>query len=122
MIGFTALETAALMDICRLFPAESTTLLAQLDTASVSSRENTGHGFFTNFTVSRKTSALEGERLRSGGEALVQGIEYPLEFILWLSDGYANCLEGYSVGGDDTVGLDLASVSFENRPSDRWKQ
>jgi len=33
-------------------------------------------------------------------------------FILWLKDGYADCLEGFTVV-DSTVGIDLTTLSFE---------
>ena len=32
-------------------------------------------------------------------------------FILWIKDGYADCLEGFTVD-DSTVGLDLATMNF----------
>ena len=35
----------------------------------------------------------------------------PMGFILWVKDGYADCLEGFTVD-DSTVGLDLATMNF----------
>jgi hypothetical protein len=87
-----------------------------LATATVQSRKNTGAGFYTNFDVSRIGQApLTGERLRSGGWARVDGLKNQFGFILWLKDGYAGCLEGFTVD-DSTVGLDLAALIFEIEP------
>lgn len=42
----------------------------------------------------------------------VYGLQYGLGMILHLKDGYANLLEGYSVGGEDTSAIDFAQVRF----------
>jgi hypothetical protein len=112
MEGFTKLEEAALRDVCLRFPDDKTALMAQLTTAKVRSRENTGVGFYTRIDVERESSAaLKGERMRSGGWAHIDGLDNPMGFILWLRDGYADCLEGFTVA-DSTVGIDLATISF----------
>jgi hypothetical protein len=116
MMGFTALEEAALADVCARFPDDRTALLAQLATAKVTERENSGAGFFTSFEVSHDGAALAGDRMRSGGWARIDGFKQPFGFILWLEDGYADCLEGFTIE-DSTVGLDLAALTFEFKPS-----
>jgi hypothetical protein len=89
-------------------------LEAPLSTAVVVRRENTGAGFYTDFTVEREDAAIGGERLRNGPEARVDGLEYGMGFILWLKEGYANCLEGYCNAGS-TVGIAFEGVGFEIR-------
>jgi hypothetical protein len=112
MEGFTKLEEAALHDVCIRFPNDKIALMAQLTTAKVRSRENTGVGFYTRIDVERESSAaLEGEGMRSGGWVHIDGLDNLMGFILWLRDGYADCLEGFTVT-DSTVGLDLAAISF----------
>ncbi|HEY4116020.1 MAG TPA: hypothetical protein VGM17_18330 [Rhizomicrobium sp.] len=111
MQGFTALEEAALRDICRMFPAEHELLEEQLATATVSKRENTGAGFYTYFDLQPDVQKVSGERMRSGGWAHVDGFKNPIGFILWLGDGRAKCLEGFTVD-DSTVDVDFSRLDF----------
>lgn len=99
--------------ICEMYPADSVALRAQLLTAVVRSRENSGAGFFTTFDVEHDSSVtVEGERLRNGPEAKIDGLQHGMGFILWLKQGYAECLEGYTYA-DSTVGIDLEQIMFE---------
>jgi hypothetical protein len=110
---FTPLERAVLIAICNAYSLERAALEAQLSTATLLSRENTGAGFYTRFAVERSSSAaLTGERLRAGPEAKIDGLEHGMGFILWLKEGYADCLEGYSYA-DGTTGIALEAVGFE---------
>ncbi len=111
---FNPLEEAVLESICRAHPADRTALAAQLSTATFVSRENTGCDFFTHFAVDRNSSApIGGERLRNGPTANVDGLTYGMGFILWLEQGYADCLEGYAYGDDSTKELMFDTVHFE---------
>jgi hypothetical protein len=104
---FTPLEQAVLEAIGRAHPADQTALEAQLCTAAFRSRENTGCGFFTHFSVDRNCSRpIGGERLRNG-------MKYGMGFILWLGQGYADCLEGYAYGDDSTTKLMFEEVRFK---------
>jgi hypothetical protein len=42
----------------------------------------------------------------------VDGLSYGMGFILWLKEGYADHLEGYSFQ-EDTLGIDFENVEFE---------
>jgi hypothetical protein len=111
--GFTALERAVLNEICDMHPADQAALRAQLLTATLRSRENTGAGFYTRFAVERSSSAaLAGERSRVGPETKIDGLQHGMGFILWLKEGYADCLEGYSYG-ESTGGITLEAINFE---------
>jgi hypothetical protein len=111
---FTPLEEAVLAVVCRAYPKDGAALDAQLSTATFVSRENTGCGFFTHFTVDRNSSApIGGERLRNGPTAKVDGLKYGMGFILWLAQGYADCLEGYAYGDDSTTDMVFEEVNFE---------
>ena len=114
--SFTPLEHGVLNAICEMHLEDRPALEAQLLTATVRSRENTGAGFFTTFDVERASSAaIRGERLRNGPEARIDGLEHGMGFILWLKEGYAECLEGYANAGS-TVGIDLERTGFEIMP------
>jgi hypothetical protein len=111
---FTALERAVLQAICESYPADRLALEAQLSTAKLEKRENTGCGFFTHFLVDQSSSKrVGGERLRNGPQAKIEGLKYGMGFILWLESGYADCLEGYAYGPDSTTELPFESVHFQ---------
>jgi hypothetical protein len=111
MEGFTKLEEAALADVClQCTTDQAAALTVQLSTAKVRSRENTGVGFYTRFDVARDRP-IPGEWKRPVGWTYVEGLTRPMGFILWIQDGYADCLEGFTVD-DSTVGLDLATMNF----------
>lgn len=80
---FTALERAVLRAICDAHPKDRAALEVQLSTATVLNRENTGAGFYTRFSVKRASNtAIEGERLRRGPAARIDGLEHGMGFIL----------------------------------------
>ena len=104
---FTPLERAVLHAICEVHLVDRAALEAQLSTAIVLSRENTGAGSYTRFSVKRSSlAAIQGERLRHGPSARIEGLEHGMGFILWLEEGYADCLEAYSYE-ESTAGIML---------------
>jgi hypothetical protein len=110
---FTALERAVLAAICEMCSADQTALEAQLSSATLLDRENTGGGFFTRFAVDRASNvAIGGTRLRDGPAVKINGLEHGMGFILWLKEGYTHCLEGYSYA-EPTTAVDLQAVGFE---------
>jgi hypothetical protein len=112
-LNFTPLERAVLGAICEMHLANRAALEAQLSTAAVLNRENTGAGFYTGFVVERVSGgAIGGERSRAGPQATIHGLAHGMGFILWLKEGYVDCLEGYAYG-ESTIGIDLDHVSFE---------
>lgn len=112
MRDFTSLEKIVLKNIAALAIADQPALDMQLATAEVTSRENSGSGFFTYLSVNRaNTFSVTGERLRSGADAYISGYDHPTGFILWFKEGYADCLEGY-LYDRTTAGVDLTSLNF----------
>jgi hypothetical protein len=110
---FTPLERAVLHAICEVHLVDRAALEAQLSTAIVLSRENTGAGSYTRFSVERSSlAAIGGERLRHGPSARIEGLEHGMGFILWLEEGYADCLEAYSYE-ESTTGIALEQAGFE---------
>jgi hypothetical protein len=112
MLRLTKLEQSALNEICRREFDGREALESQLATAEVTRRENSGAGFFTYLAVDRTTAPLRTGRQVLGRVAVnVEGFEQPILLILFVTDGYANMLEGATVG-ESTVGIDLANLKF----------
>lgn len=113
MKQLSALEMAvALLLAEQVSPDDSQALIAQLKTAEVSAREFTGVGFYTEFSVDRAlppavVTVSPGGWVRSelGPDA------YPLEFMLYVEDGYAVMIEAYSFF-DGYGDLDVLAASF----------
>jgi hypothetical protein len=115
-MSLTPLERAVFEFICESLPEDSAALRVQVAIARIRSRKNTGSGFFTYFDIDRTAPPIgEGKPrdMRDGPFASVQGAAHGMGFILWLRDGFADCLEGYCYGVDDTKAWDLENLSFE---------
>lgn len=74
-------------------------LRAQLGSCEVSSREFTGHGFFTNLKVDPSVEPAPTSRPRIqirdvGGK--ISGLKYGAGFVLFVTEGYLDFLEGFS--------------------------
>ena len=111
--GFTPLECAVLDAICSKQGTERTAFEAQLSAATVLRRENTGAGFCTYLSVERSSNApLGGERHRRGPAVQIDGLKHGMGFVLWLKEGYADCLEGYCYD-ERTTGIAFEQVPFE---------
>ena len=111
---FTPLERAVLSAICEMHPRDRGSLEAQFSTATFRKRDNTGAGFFTYFDVGRDGIApVGGKRLRNGPDAKIEGLEHGMGFILWLGEGYVDCLEGHCYAADSTAQIPLETVGFE---------
>jgi hypothetical protein len=113
MLTFTRLERAVLRRVCVQHPEHASAIEAQLREATVSSRENTGCGFFTRLEIGRSAAPLS---IRDGNVgnvwAKVPGFHNPMTFVLFVVGGYVGLLEGATVG-DLTAGLDLGAIEFE---------
>jgi hypothetical protein len=110
MLSLTPLERAALSDIGERYPDDRVALEAQLRTAVARSRTNTGAGFYTYLDVDPASPSIGGA-LRMGGWTTVEGFDDPMGFILWLKNGYADHLEGFTVR-DSTTAVDLSQANF----------
>jgi hypothetical protein len=113
---FTPLERAVLSAIHEEHPEDRVAIEMQVSVANLRSRENTGAGFFTYFDVSRHgIGPIAGPRLRESPNARIEGLSHGMGFILWIKEGYIDCLEGYA-HGDSTTNVDWQSVTFELDP------
>ncbi|MFT7528496.1 MAG: hypothetical protein ACI9LY_003658 [Arenicella sp.] len=66
----------------------------------VSSRENTGVGFFANFEQTEPLALhrLGSETVLGGVYAHVKGLKYGIGFLLFTENGYLDFLEAFSYG------------------------
>jgi len=114
MTAFTDLELAALHSIFSETPDLIVDLEQQLASASVTKRENSGGGFFTDIAVSDDVpSANSPKVLGYETSARVEGLEQGLGFVLFMENGRLHMLEGYAWGPESTAALDLTDLTFE---------
>jgi hypothetical protein len=73
-------------------------LRLQLSSAMVEEREWTGVGFYTTLHVPDGAAAapeLGAMNVGAGVHAEIPGLEHGAGFVLWIRDGFLDCLEGY---------------------------
>ena len=112
MSKLTDLELAVAEAIAREYPDATEALLGQLRGAVVTRRDFTGVGFFTEFDVPKDGNPAKDVIGPVGNvQSLVGPERYPLEFMLYVRDGYAEMIEAYSF--EDGYGdLDLLTAEF----------
>lgn len=118
METFNGLERAALLWIIN-DQADGSDIRAQLATARLISRRNTGRDFYTLFAVERDPRRRLTPRLLVGDAwAHVRGLARGMTFILWGDeDGYLVALEGAGFGEDiSALDFDTAKVVPYPRP------
>jgi hypothetical protein len=112
--ALTLLEIAVATAIARQFPNAHSALICQLASATVTGREFTPFGFYTEFEVSRSApSALEVDGVIGSVGCEVGPDSYPFEFVLYIRDGYAGMIEAYSFG-DGYGDIDLLIADFDD--------
>jgi hypothetical protein len=113
MTELSALEMAVGMLLARqISPDESNVLVEQLKSAQVASRDFTGVGFYTEFKVDKRLAPVSVTKSPSGWVRSEVGPNaYPLEFMLYVRDGYAEMIEAYSFF-DGYGDLDLLTAYF----------
>ena len=85
---FTDLERAALHSLFAEEPELAPHLESQLSVATVTSRENTGVGFFTTISVPPTAVGIDRREPLSGKtHARIPGVESGLGFVLFLNEG-----------------------------------
>lgn len=75
-------------------------LRRQFDAATVTSREQTGAGFFTHFSVPASLRVQRDELCLEDVRGAIVGLENGAGFILFITNGVIDVLEGYSYGED----------------------
>src|SRR5215212_1351484 len=113
MTDFTEMEMAALRAIFSETPELGPELNRQLQRATVTKRENTGGGFFTEIAVPDDAPKVECPSvLGYATHARVDGLEHGLGFVLFMEQGRLHLFEGYAWGPENTSPLDLNNLAF----------
>ena len=114
MMTFTHLEESILDAICAVERADTPALREVLSTAIVTTRENTGHGFYTHFRTTAPESA-HWKHIINGpcARMLDMGMDAMMGFILWCSEQGPTTLEGFQLGDAAGDTIDLRSRNLE---------
>ena len=114
MTAFTPLEQTAIKAIVGEAMKQRSVVEQQLTCCKVLSRENTGRGFFTELDVTLGLDRLDEKANSLGLDVYigVNGLEYGLGMLLHAKNRYVHLLEGYSIGGENTLAIDFAYVRF----------
>lgn len=89
-------------------------LQKQFNQASIESREMTGKGFFTYFAIPEKVQLLPGKPSFNIGdvEASIPSVRYGTAFLLWITDGALDFLEGYTYDDPWPDNITEFSISY----------
>lgn len=94
-------------------------LRAQAATAHVSSREDTGAGFYVTFDVPADVPFLSALDFRLDDvSAAIDGLRYGAGFILFIKRGRIHALEGYSFEEPWPRSISGARLSYVREPRD----
>jgi len=94
---FDEFENAIMKAILKDKTEQNTILLQQYAVAEVVSREFTGHGFFTDYSVPSITCVLpNSENIELGCLGELEGVRNGVGFILFIREGVIQTLEGYT--------------------------
>jgi len=88
----------------------------QIDTAQVTSFENSGAGFFSDLAVADDAPVLLENSPLSGAYGSVLGIEHGMGFIVFLKDGRLSMIEGYCNAGGPTIDIDFSRAVYGLMP------
>jgi hypothetical protein len=119
MTEFTPLELSVLDAICIAYGGAHPGIAERVGTAVFLSRENTGHGFYTEFNSTAGVpepswpAPIDGPHARMIG----MGEDALMGFIMWVNMDGANTLEGFQIGvaagGEtDLRALNLSELRF----------
>jgi len=114
MSVFTELELAVLRSIFSETPEFASSLDQQRAVSTVTSRINTGNGFFTSISVGEEAPLVKC-RSPLGGEtnARIHGLKHGLGFNLFMEGGRLHELEGFGWGEESTSTLNFYWLKFE---------
>ncbi len=113
MASLSDLERAVLDAIAAQVPEHAPALSGQISSAQVVGRENTGAGFFTKLAVTAGDKMPAARSPLGDIGADIEGIKHGMGFLLWLQDGVADTLEGYTYE-ESTEGLDFVHAGFSD--------
>jgi hypothetical protein len=100
------------MKLAELNPLVSVALRAQMTSASVSSFENTGAGFFSDLVIEGTVPEITGPSPIGGVRGDLSDVPHGMEFLLFHERGRGTLLEGYCLAGEPTGELDFEAVEY----------
>lgn len=97
-------------------------LAHQFKTATVTTRELTGAGFYTTFLIMPQAPRLEGSKAIRLGDvtAEIDGLQSGAGFVLFVNNGAIEFLEGFSYGEPWPEKVDNFRLSYMGKPSRDW--
>lgn len=116
--ALTAFERAVLEKLLDGEDPVLAALRAQLDSCEVSSREFTGVGFYTNLKVHRSVEPAPTSRRRIqvlNVGAKISGLERGASFVVFVTDGYLDFLEGFSYDEPWPPAISEFSLLYEGK-------
>jgi hypothetical protein len=116
--GWTKLEQAVLDKLLAGSHPVLTTLRAQVASARVVSREQTGVGFFCTIEISTDVPVLAASRDFELGDVdgCIEGLEHGAGFLLFVRGGFIRMLEGYTYGEPWPAEVTSFSLSYAHQP------
>jgi len=120
MAVITKLERAVFALMGEDHPAIAERLARFVASATVTQRQNTGHGFYTTFEVDTRQRTLQSGRGPVDGPLLDVQVGHQvltMGFLLWLTDGHPSCLEGFQYGTVAGGHVDLKEVDLNSLDS-----
>ena len=109
---FEAFEKAVMDAILKDNIEQNPLLLHQYNSAKITSRKFTGHGFFTEFSISKMEYMLpEGGNFELGCLGELEGVQHGVGYVLFVRNGLIVTLEGYTYGEEWPKRIGSFSVS-----------
>jgi hypothetical protein len=107
----SGLERAVIEAIGRQYPEHASGLAAQIATARVTERENTGCGMYLTFEVDPSAPKIVPESSPLGWvSSWIGGLE--VQFMVYVKEGLIALIEGFSFGDVDISDVELSDPSF----------
>jgi hypothetical protein len=114
-LNFNNLESKVLEFMFTLDNHNTRMLSEQLKHSKVANRYYTGHGFFTEISVNKDNCApVSGTTVVASPHINEQSMGHGGGFVLFLQDGYLDCLEGYSYTDEWPISIDTFTLTSES--------
>jgi hypothetical protein len=110
------IERAAIEAIIEEHPGFRDALRRQLAQARVTSRTNTGAGFYTDLEICGDAPTIETRSPIGEPFAEVDGLKFGMGFLLMVKHGKMLCLEGYSFESGPRIDFETVRFRMVQRP------
>ncbi len=110
MTAFTPLETAILQAACDRHPEHARVLRAQIATATINARENTGSGFYTDIEIDPGSPKFAPPKFLSDVLVTLAG-GVRLHCLVFARFGHLAMIEAFTMN-EDTGAIDFRTAPF----------